>query len=85
MGLQILWYYSEVIGPGGPNTSKYLARGELFQGGSFFRDSTLYTACQKFSLKYFRERLKIRKNREIKDPQILTLYGIQVKNSICRP
>ena len=35
-GVQILQHYSEVIGPGGPNTSKYLDRGELFQGGPFF-------------------------------------------------
>ena len=38
-GVQILQHYSEVIGPGGPNTSKLLDRGELFQGGPFFRDS----------------------------------------------
>ena len=35
-GVQILQHYSEVIGPGGPNTSKYLDRGELFQWGPFF-------------------------------------------------
>ena len=35
-GVQILQHYSEVIGPGGPNTSKYLDRGGLFQGGPFF-------------------------------------------------
>ena len=35
-GAQILQHYSEVIGPRGPNTSKYLDRGELFQGGPFF-------------------------------------------------
>ena len=37
-GVQILRQYSEVIGPGrgGPNTSKYLDREELFQGGPFF-------------------------------------------------
>ena len=36
-GVQILQHYSEVIGPGGgPNTSKYLDREELFQGGPFF-------------------------------------------------
>ena len=37
-GVQILQHYSEVIGPGGPNTSKYLDRGELFQGVHFFPD-----------------------------------------------
>ena len=30
---------------------------------------TLHAACQKVSLKYFREQLKIREIREIKDPQ----------------
>jgi len=35
-GVQILQYYSEVHGPGGPNTSKYLDRGEPFLGGPFF-------------------------------------------------
>ena len=37
-GVQILQHYSKVIGQGGPNTSKYLDRGELFQGGPFFCD-----------------------------------------------
>ena len=40
-GVQILQHYSELIGLGGPNTSKYLDRGELFQGGPFFRDRAL--------------------------------------------
>ena len=35
-GVQILQHYSEVIGPGGPNTLRYLDRGELFQGGGAF-------------------------------------------------
>ena len=35
-GVQILQHYSEVIGPVGPNTSKYLDRGKLFQGGYIF-------------------------------------------------
>ena len=35
-GVQIFQHYSEVIGQGGPNTSKYLDRGELFQGGPFY-------------------------------------------------
>ena len=30
---------------------------------------TLHAACQKFSLKYFREGLKIHEIREIKDPR----------------
>ena len=49
-GVQILQHYSEVIGPEGPNTSKYLDQGELFQGGPFFRDSPsfeIFTTSEK--------------------------------------
>ena len=35
-GVQILQHYSEVIGPEGPNTSKYLDRGNYFRGVHFF-------------------------------------------------
>ena len=40
-GVQILQYYPEVFGPGGPKTSKFLDRGSIFSrsiwtGGPFF-------------------------------------------------
>jgi len=35
-GVQILQHISEVFGPRGPNTSKYLDPGEPFRGGPFF-------------------------------------------------
>ena len=49
-GVQILQHYSEVIGPGGPNTSKYLDRRELFQGGPFFCDRATTVLQMRFSL-----------------------------------
>ena len=38
--VQILQHYSEVIGPGCPNTSKWTG-GNYFRGVHFFRDSTV--------------------------------------------
>ena len=41
-GVQILRYYSEVHGPGGPNTSKYLDQGNHFGSIFFMTDPILH-------------------------------------------
>ena len=70
MKLKLAFVYRIVLNFRGPKFSQIAIVEEFIEIISrICCTRTLHAACQKFSLKYFHERLKIREIREIKDPR----------------